>query len=367
MAGRNQNEALMLTQNETAPLILLVEDDPGHAMAIQRSFQSVEEPYRIMVAGTLREARELMYRTPPSVVLTDYRLPDGDGSELAPMAQERWPIILMTSKGSEQIAVQVMKSGIQDYVVKSSETFAHMPETINHALKAWELILARQRAEESLRSYARRLIEMEEDLRKKLASELHDEIGRDLTVVGMNFSIIRQLLGDSIPDKVASRLDDSARLIQSISRTTRDIMSGLRPPVLDDYGLLAALRWHQELFSARTGLRVTMDAPEDFPRLKPDQETALFRIYQEALLNTAKYARASEVTVTVKTAGNRCVFTIADNGSGGATPDAPPQQLSGWGMTIMRERAELAGGSFSVDSQPGCGTTVTIELTLEEE
>jgi signal transduction histidine kinase len=365
-AGSLHHEVDMLTQKETAPLILLVEDDPGHAMAIQRSFQSVEEPYRIMVAGTLREAREMLYRTPPSVVLTDYRLPDGEGSELAPLAQERWPTILMTSKGSEQIAVQVMKSGIQDYVVKSAETFAHMPETINHALKAWALILARKEAEESLRSYARRLIEMEEDLRKKLASELHDEIGRDLTVLGMNFSIIRQLLGETIPEKVVNRIEDSSRLIQSISRTTRDIMSGLRPPVLDDYGLLAALRWHKDLFSNRTGLSVTLDAPDDLPRLLPDLETALFRIYQEALLNTAKYAKASTVTVTARLEDSRFIFTITDDGIGGVSPDSSPQQLSGWGMTIMRERAELVGGTFSVDSQPGCGTTVTIALPLKE-
>jgi len=356
----------MLTQKDTAPLILLVEDDPGHAMAIQRSFQSAEEPFRIMVAGTLREARELLYRTPPSVVLTDFRLPDGEGSELAPLAQERWPTILMTSKGSEQIAVQVLKAGIQDYVVKSAEAFAHMPETITHALKAWELILARREAEESLRSYARRLIEMEEDLRKKLASELHDEIGRDLTVLGMNVSIIRQLLGDAIPEKVVNRIEDSARLIQSISRTTRDIMSGLRPPVLDDYGLLAALRWHKDLFSNRTGLNVTLDAPDDLPRLQPDLETALFRIYQEALLNTAKYAKASNVTVTAGFDEGNFVFTVTDDGIGGVSPDSHPQQLSGWGMTIMRERAELVGGSFSVESQPGCGTTVTIALPLKE-
>jgi signal transduction histidine kinase/DNA-binding NarL/FixJ family response regulator len=489
----------MLTESPAAPLILLVEDDPGHAAAIQRSFEDSSERYRLVIAGTLHDARIAIKELHPALVLTDYRLPDGDGSDLAHMAHEAWPMILMTAKGSEEIAVQVLKAGVQDYVVKSAETFAHMPETVNHSLKAWALVQARKQAEkalreseekhrllyermslaaktacfgvwdwdiatdeatwddtmfeiygipktspvpletlidivypgdfacvletlkhqidkggrevefkivrpdgevrhiysvegfirnednevirivgvntditerkqaeEALRSYARRLIEMEEALRKKIATELHDEIARDLTVIGMNFSIISSTLAHDESKGLQARIEDSARLIEGISRNTRNIMAGLRPPVLDDYGLAAALRWHSELFSARTGIAVTLQADEFFPRLQPEVELALFRISQEALMNAAKHASAKAMTLTLTYEPDMVQFIVVDNGKGLPPHSDSHAQGSGWGLTIMQERAELVGGRFAIDSSPGQGTTVTVEIPLEE-
>jgi len=355
----------MLTESPAAPLILLVEDDSSHAAAIQRSFQSAQENYRLEVVGTLRGAREAISRLQPALVMTDYLLPDGKGSDLASPADGPCPVVLMTARGSEQIAVHALKAGVQDYVVKSAESFAHMPETVNHTLKAWALVLARKEAEETLRCYARRLIEMEEDLRKKLAAELHDEIARDLTVLGMNLSIISSTLADDAPDNLLARIEDSARLIEGISRTTRNIMAGLRPPVLDDYGLVSALRWHGEIFSARTGIQVSVQDGGLFPRLQPEVELALFRITQEALMNTAKHADAKVVAITLYCDPGKVRFTVADDGKGFTPPATPHPLVSGWGMTIMRERAELVGGNFTFVSLPGQGTTVTVEIPLE--
>jgi signal transduction histidine kinase len=211
------------------------------------------------------------------------------------------------------------------------------------------------------------LIEMEEELRKKLAAELHDEIARDLTVLGMNLSIISSALADAAPKNLPARIQDSVRLIESISRTTRNIMANLRPPVLDDYGLVSALRWHSELFSTRSGIEVSVQYDELFPRLPPEVELALFRIAQEALMNTAKHAEAKKVTVTLGCDAGRVRFTIIDDGKGFTPPSTSHPQASGWGMTIMRERAELAGGDFTIDSRPGQGSTITVEIPREAE
>lgn len=355
----------MLTESPTTPLVLLVEDDSSHAAAIQRSFQAAPEHYRLEIVSTLQDARDAINRLQPALVLTDYRLPDGKGSDLASQASVDCPVVVMTARGSEQIAVQALKAGVQDYVIKSAESFARMPETVNHSLKAWALILARKQAEETLRCYARRLIEMEEDLRKKLATELHDEIGRDLTVLGMNFSVISSTLAQGTPKNLRERIEDSTRLIEGISRTTRNIMAGLRPPVLDDYGLVSALRWYSELFSTRTGIDVSVQDDERCPRLQPEVELALFRITQEALMNTAKHADAKIVTITLGYDSGRVRFSVVDDGKGFTPPSIPHPQGSGWGMTIMRERAELVGGDFSFDSTPGQGTVVTVEIPLE--
>jgi PAS domain S-box-containing protein len=224
-------------------------------------------------------------------------------------------------------------------------------------------ITERKQAENDLRDYARRLIEIEEELRKKLAMELHDEIGRDLTVLGINFSIIGDTLSHSAKKKLGARMKDSGRLIEEISRTTRNIMSSLRPPVLDDYGLSAAINWHAALFSERTGIHVYVVADDPFPRFMAEKEMALFRITQEALVNIVKHAAAQNVTITLRRDSSMVFLSIIDDGKGCVPKPGPPElATSGRGLTIMRERAELFGGTFYMESSPSEGTRVCIEI-----
>lgn len=228
-------------------------------------------------------------------------------------------------------------------------------------------ITERKQTQDDLRSYARRLIEIEEGLRQKLNVELHDEIGRDLTVLGMNLAIIRNSMAGEVPKKHIERIDDSGRLIKGISRSVRGIMAGLRPPVLDDYGLIAALRWHADLFSKRTGIAAFVQADDSFPRLMLEKETALFRISQEALMNAAKHADTQIVTINLSRKAGMIFFAVTDKGHGFIPSSSSNiQKGSGWGMKIMRERAELIGGNFYVDSAPGKGTKVSVEMPMED-
>lgn len=140
----------MLTDNPAAPLILVVEDDDSHAEMILRSFESSGEEYRLHAAELLRDARNAMDTRFPSLILTDYRLPDGDGRELLEMVNGTCPVIMMTSQGNEAVAVEAMKAGVQDYVVKSGEIFSEMPRLAQRALREWSLLNERKRMEESL-------------------------------------------------------------------------------------------------------------------------------------------------------------------------------------------------------------------------
>ncbi len=137
----------MLTDNSAAPLILIVEDDGNHAELILRSFDDAAEEYRLEVVSTITAARMATEKQSPNLIITDYRLPDGDGSELVALAAGSWPIILMTSHGSEQVAVEAMKIGALDYIVKSPETFANLPVTVKYALITWSLTVARKNIE----------------------------------------------------------------------------------------------------------------------------------------------------------------------------------------------------------------------------
>lgn len=169
----------MLTDIMTAPLILVVEDDTNHAELIQRSFEEAPAEYRLEIVGTIRDARMAIGRHSPGLVLTDYRLPDGDGSELVVMAAASWPVIIMTSHGNEQVAVEAMKIGAQDYIVKSPEAFESLPRTVSFALKTWSLILARRQADDAV---ARA---------KKDWERTFDAVPDLISIIDINQSIVR--------------------------------------------------------------------------------------------------------------------------------------------------------------------------------
>lgn len=141
----------MLTDNSQAPLILIVEDDDLHISILERAFSNVEQEFRLAFAGTVAEARLTMGRELPDLVLTDYRLPDGDGQDLLTAVEVARPVVMMTSQGNEKIAVEAMKAGVRDYVVKSAETFSSMPHIVLRVLYAWNHERELKAAEQQIR------------------------------------------------------------------------------------------------------------------------------------------------------------------------------------------------------------------------
>jgi signal transduction histidine kinase len=217
--------------------------------------------------------------------------------------------------------------------------------------------------QEHLRALTNQLAEVEESERQRLARELHDQVGQNLTALGLNLNIVRSLLPDTAAESVHDRLLDSQTLVEQTIQIIRDVMADLRPPLLDDYGLVAALHWHAERFEARTGITCRVLGEDLTPRLSSRRASALFRIAQEALNNASKHAQASLVTVTVEDLKKQVRLVIADDGVGfdpGQREVGPDKNL-GWGLSIMNERAEAAGGSFRLESNPGQGTRVTVE------
>ena len=171
------------------------------------------------------------------------------------------------------------------------------------------------------------------------------------------------MLPEDSRKKLGRRINDSGRLIEEITRNVRNIMNRLRPPMLDDFGLAPALRWYGDIFSKRTGIAVKILVDEKCPRLTAEKEATLFRIAQEAKTNTAKHAAARNLTVMLGCNAGMLRLTIADDGKGfTADSNSSPPKGSGWGLTIMRERAELFGGTFRLISEPGMGTVVSVEI-----
>ena len=227
-------------------------------------------------------------------------------------------------------------------------------------------ITERKLAQQAIKKYAHRLIVQEEDLRKRIAMELHDDIGQVLAALGLNLAHLGNHLQEGAGADIRAVLEDSRQLTKEISRSVRNLMVEMRPTQLDEYGLAAAIRSHADQYALRTGIKVFIRSDPRFPRLAARQEIALFRITQEALSNVSKHAAAARVTVSQRCEGGELLLSIADDGCGFLPGEASPQPTgSGWGLTIMRERAELIGASFRVDSAPGAGTTVTLAVREE--
>ena len=216
---------------------------------------------------------------------------------------------------------------------------------------------------EELQRLSHRLVEVQETGRHELARELHDRIGQNLAALGITLNLLRNQLPSSLGPQIVARLDGSLNLVEEMTICIRDLMAELRPPVLDDYGLVAALRGYGERFSDRTGVTTMLKGEELMPRLPLEAEAALFRIAQEALTNVVKHAHTNRVNLTLEEVTGGARLTIADDGKGfDLKALSKLKERPGWGLITMRERAEAVGGKLKVESTPGKGTRIIVEV-----
>ncbi len=225
-----------------------------------------------------------------------------------------------------------------------------------------------QEREAQLEQLVRRLVTAQEEERKRIACELHDETGQKLTALAMGLAAVEsQLATAGDPARVTTMVRDLREMSDQAIIELRNIMADLRPAQLDDLGLVPALRWFITQYQARhPELQVHMTADRGLARLPAQYETVLFRVTQEALANVARHAHASQVRLTLSQ-DNGCVrLEVSDNGIG-FDPTAPPRHApgSGLGLVGVRERVALVGGRCTVDSAPGQGTRIVVELPLK--
>jgi PAS domain S-box-containing protein len=222
-------------------------------------------------------------------------------------------------------------------------------------------VTPRLEAEEKARELAKRLVEAQEAERRRVAEGLHDLIGQNLTALGIDLQALKQRLQGGGDLTSGSRIDAMAALVETTIDAIRDVMTDLRPPALEEFGLVPALRWYCSQFAKRTGMKVTVRCEGSERRLAAQTELALFRIAQEALTNAAKHSGGSTVELAVSYAG-LVRLTITDNGSGFAEREgARAARRGGFGLPTMRERAEAIGGSLRIEF-PECGARIVAEV-----
>ena len=219
--------------------------------------------------------------------------------------------------------------------------------------------------QENLRNLSNQILHVQEAERKRISRELHDEVGQALTALDTNLAML-QRNGALDRELLKQRVGDMHTLLSHTMECVHRFARELRPAMLDELGLLPALRSYLKRFAERSGLRVHFKASPEAENLDDEQKTVLFRVCQESLTNVARHAQASHVTATLRQLRDGVRLQITDDGKAFCVE----QQLSGkgkkrLGLLGMQERVRLVNGRFAIKSMPGKGTTVTVEVPFK--
>jgi signal transduction histidine kinase len=354
--------------------ILIVDDDRGNLMALQELLQGLGQ--NLVLANSGEEALRCVLKHDFAVVLLDVRMPGIDGFETARLIRQRQrsrhtPVIFVTG-ASEDVSSMFRgyEVGAVDYIYKPL-----VPEVLKSKVSVFIELHAKNAAlvqtgerlresEENLRALAVRLRSVREDEQIRIAREIHDELGQALTGLKMDLTwLTGKLLADQKP--LLKKIKSMFRLIDSTIHSVRKIASGLRPDLLDEVGLAAAIGWQARDFQLRTGIRCNVDLPPDSDVLDQERSTAVFRIFQEVLTNVVRHANATRVDVCMRQDADALTLEVQDNGRGIAAVEM--HSSKSLGLLGMRERVLLFSGKLEINGSRGRGTQVTVSLPLRSK
>ena len=298
-------------------------------------------------------------------VLSDWRLPGFSGLaalEIVNASSRMLPFIIVSGEIGEEVAVQAMRNGASDYVLKSN--LARLGPALEHAIEANEARRARAAADQELAASRQRLSELAQHLqtsiereRAAIAREIHDDVGGALTALKFDLAwMARHSHEPEVQQRLASAIETAAHAIEASQR----IMHNLRPAILEQ-GLVAALQWMAQRFERRTGLECAFRTSHDHLDLPAGVPLVAYRAVQEALTNVSKHAQATRVAIDLSLARGVLSVEVSDNGRGLAAEDL--SKARSFGLRGLRERADTVGGWVDVSSG-ATGTTVILSVPL---
>ncbi|HRE37495.1 MAG TPA: PAS domain S-box protein [Chitinophagaceae bacterium] len=214
----------------------------------------------------------------------------------------------------------------------------------------------------AIRTLTDHLQKVREEERAHIAREIHDELGQQLTVLKMDIAWLNKKIDASDESPLKIKMKELLTMLDGTVRTVRRISSELRPSLLDDMGLFAAMEWHLEDFSKRTGLETSLVAGKEPEKLPDNIKTGLYRIFQESLTNVARHANATKVIVKAEVKDKVLRLSIADNGTGFDTSKVKSKKTLG--ILGMQERSSMMGGDYSITTTPGKGTTIVVSVPI---
>ncbi|MGE5615397.1 MAG: response regulator [Bacillota bacterium] len=360
-----------------ATSVLIVDDDAGSLLGMQELLRPIGA--RMVAARSGEEALRKVLEIDFAAILLDVHMPGIDGFTTAKLIRQRYrsrntPIIFLTAAQEDLAMFRGYQAGAVDYIVKPV-----VPEVLRSKLSVFiglhdmnrmlnaelaERSLTEQRlraSEENLRALAAHLQSVREEERTMIARDIHDELGQALTGLKLDLNQLLRNVESDEREAVEERAKSLSAAIDRIINSVRRIASGLRPEVLDEIGLAAAIEWQAREFQRRTGVRCQVTIAPGFSDPDKDRSTALFRIFQELLTNVARHANATRVNVTLSDAP-QLALAVEDNGRG--IKDEEFQSSRSLGFLGLRERVLPFGGAVEVKGVEGKGTTVSVAIPL---
>ena len=352
-----------LTPRATSLRVLWVEDEPAHVEMGVSFLQRGGFNVQVETVATREAFQQYVQGGTFDVVIADYELPGWNGLEALDLLRKtdvHTPFILLTGRLPEETALECIEKGITDYVLK--DHLARLSIAVRLALMNRNAQRRLSRSREQLRTLAARLQSIREEERSRIAREVHDVLGQALTGIKMDTAWILAKLPEG-HTKLVARTKSMSSLIDSMVQMVRRIATDLRPGLLDNLGLVAAVEWQASEFQARTGITCQVTSNLRDASLASDSATAIFRIFQETLTNVARHAQATAVTVNISEQQDRVVLQVVDNGRG--IDLAEVTQSKSVGLLGMRERAAILGGELVISGTAGQGTTVVLSIPLK--
>ena len=350
--------------------VLIVEDNPSDADLMLHELKKSGFHPSWKRVETEPEYREHL-GDHVDIILADYALPQYDALHALRHLQDRGfdiPFIIVTGAIGDEVAVECMKKGAADYLLK--DRLMRLGPAVRHALEQKKLRDEKRRTDlelrqtsDQLRALSAHLQSIREEESTRIAQRIHDELGQALTAMKMDTVWLQKRLAPTqkeLLEKTATMitlLDETVSIVQRMSME-------LRPSILDDLGLSAAMEWQAEEFRRSSGLACKLAIRPDDLELDRDLSTAIFRIFREALTNIVRHAQATAVDVSLARTAHRIELTIADNGRG--ISEEAIHSPKSFGLVQVRERAMFWGGVVQISGEPGKGTTIHVKIPMPD-
>ncbi|HYD94496.1 MAG TPA: histidine kinase [Noviherbaspirillum sp.] len=349
--------------------LLHVEDNADDADLLRAELEAAGLELRYTRVETAAAIQEALATGRCDAVVTDFNLPSFDAYGVLGLLRESGrdiPLIVVSGFIGEMEAVALMKAGANDYVMK--DNLARLAPAIMREIEEAALREQRRQAQRDLEESQRQLQELSaflqqvrEEERTRIARELHDELGQALTALRIDLNWLDEKL-PARDQKISDKLAAMAALLNRTVDAIRRISEDLRPGMLDDLGLAAAIEHHAAKFAEQTGIRCDLAMNRDHFDLDDQAATALFRVLQESLTNVARHSGATEVTIRLQELDNEILLIVKDNGCG--LPEPCPGRKKTYGLLGMNERMKLLGGMLDISSNPGNGTRVEASIPV---
>ncbi len=355
---------------DTVLRLLLLEDSPDDAALIQLVLKRSGLQFDAEIVSDENEFLAALDKGNFDAVLADNALPQYSSMQALNLIKTRNPytaFILVTGTVSEEFAVDIMQRGADDYILKSN--LARLSPAIRKAIESRKMQkekflseVAMQDLNRQLRTLTAHLQDVREKEQARIAREIHDELGQMLTAIKMDISSAGKKIGKSEGD-ARNHLTNALSLVDDTIKSVRKIASELRPSVLDDLGLEAALDWQSQEFEKHNpDIQCLFYSSVHDLNIDKNTATALYRIFQESLTNVARHSGATKVRSELSYIENKLVLTVIDNGKG-FDPEKTKDKKS-LGLVVMKERILMIDGDLTIESEPGKGTKIIASVNL---